>query len=69
MGGFVVRFKHLRHSFARLFPGANFDLKLVSEMMGHSGIAITADIYGHLKLGPKVEAANVVGKLLTATTV
>ena len=59
-----IRFHDLRHSFASLLLGANFDLKLVSEMMGHSGIAITADTYGHLTLGHKAEAAIVVGRLL-----
>jgi integrase len=59
-----IRFHDLRHGFASMLMAENFDLKLVSEMMGHSGIAITADTYGHLKLGPKREAANVVGRLL-----
>jgi len=29
-------------------------------MVGHPSVAITADIHGHLKLGPKADVANVV---------
>lgn len=38
----------LRHGFVSLLLGAGVPLPLVSELAGHSGIAITADVYGHL---------------------
>jgi integrase len=60
-----IRFHDLRHSFASLLLGANVDLKIVSEMLGHSTIGITADTYGHLRLGVKRQAAHVVERLLT----
>jgi integrase len=64
----TIRFHDLRHSFASLLLGANVDLKIVSEMLGHSNIGITADTYGHLRLGVKRQAASVVGQLLTVGT-
>ena len=60
-----VRLHDLRHGFASLLLGAGFDLKLVSDLMGHSTVSTTADVYGHLALGPKREAANVLGRLLS----
>ncbi len=40
-----VRFHDLRHSAATVLLAAKMDLKAVSELLGHSSIAITADIY------------------------
>ncbi|HVB21481.1 MAG TPA: site-specific integrase [Ktedonobacteraceae bacterium] len=40
-----VRFHDLRHSVATLLLVAKVDLKVVSELLGHSSVAITADIY------------------------
>ncbi|HVB25872.1 MAG TPA: site-specific integrase [Ktedonobacteraceae bacterium] len=40
-----VRFHDLRHSVATILLAAKIDLKAVSEMLGHSSVAITADIY------------------------
>jgi integrase len=40
-----VRFHDLRHSVATILIVAKVDLKVVSELLGHSSIAITADIY------------------------
>jgi site-specific recombinase XerD len=38
-------------------------LKVIAELLGHSGIAVTADIYGHL-FGPSQEVADVLAELL-----
>lgn len=40
-----VRFHDLRHSVATVLLAAKMDLKAVSELLGHSSVAITADIY------------------------
>ena len=40
-----VRFHDLRHGAASVLLAAKMDLKAVSEMLGHSSVAITADIY------------------------
>jgi integrase len=44
----VVRFHDLRHTAASLMLMSGVDLKTVSEILGHSTITTTADIYGHL---------------------
>jgi len=60
-----MRLHDFRHGFASLLLEAGFDLKLVSSLVGHSTISTTAAVvYGHLALGPKREAANVIGRLL-----
>ena len=43
-----VRFHDLRHSVATILLAAKVDLKVVSELLGHSSIAITADIWAYL---------------------
>jgi len=43
-----VRFHDLRHSAATVLIAAGVPLKVVSELLGHSSVAITADIYAHV---------------------
>lgn len=43
-----VRAHDLRHTFASLLIQAGASLSVVQELMGHSTIAITKDLYGHL---------------------
>ena len=43
-----VRFHDLRHTHASLLLAEGVHLKVVSERLGHSSIAITADIYSHV---------------------
>ena len=43
-----VRFHDLRHGVATVLLAAKVDLKVVSELLGHSSVAITADIYAHM---------------------
>ena len=42
-----VRFHDLRHSTATLLRGLGTHLKIVQEILGHSQISITMDIYSH----------------------
>lgn len=44
----LKRFHDLRHSTASFLLGEGLDLFAVKEVLGHSSIATTADIYGHL---------------------
>ena len=46
----------LRHAFATLALNGGVDLKTTSEMLGHSTIAVTADVYSHV-LPPLQQAA------------
>jgi integrase len=43
-----IRFHDLRHSAATLLLGQGVHPKIVSEMLGHSNIAITLDLYSHV---------------------
>jgi integrase len=47
----------LRHSGASLMLAQGTDLYVVSEVLGHSSVAITKDVYGHLVAGQKRAAA------------
>jgi integrase len=47
-----------RHSYASLMIAAGVNAKALSEFMGHSGIQITFDRYGHLMPGSRDEAVE-----------
>lgn len=54
----------LRHSGASLMLAQGTDLYVVSEVLGHSSIAITKDVYGHLVEGQKRAAAALMSDAL-----
>lgn len=47
-----------RHTFASLMIAAGVNAKALSTYMGHSTIAVTFDLYGHLMPGNEEEAAT-----------
>jgi integrase len=51
------RFHDLRHACASLLLAQGLDLKVVQEVLGHSSITITADLYAHVLMGLKRKAA------------
>ena len=51
-------FHDLRHSVVTILPVAKIDLKVVSELLGDSSVAITADIYGHVLHEQQLEVVN-----------
>jgi integrase len=53
-----VRFHDLRHSFGSLLLAAGVDLKVISELLGHSEIGVTANQYLHLLPSLRQEAAE-----------
>jgi integrase len=53
----VSHWHELRHSGASLMLAQGTDLYVVSEVLGHSSVAITKDVYGHLVEGQKRAAA------------
>lgn len=52
------RFHDLRHCFASLLIEEGADLKEVKDVLGHSQVALTADLYGHLYASAKKRAAD-----------
>ncbi|GBG56056.1 site-specific integrase [Sporomusaceae bacterium FL31] len=59
-----IRFHDLRHSSASLMLKSGVDLKVSSQILGHSSIAITADLYTHVLKESKKEAAERVRQTL-----
>lgn len=44
----LIRFHDLRHSAATILLSMGVNIKVIQEMLGHSDIAITLRVYGHL---------------------
>lgn len=61
-----ITFHELRHTFASLMIINGIDLKRVSELMGHSSIKVTADIYGHLCMEDKRKTMDAFAAVLQA---
>ncbi|HEY7068399.1 MAG TPA: tyrosine-type recombinase/integrase [Chloroflexota bacterium] len=57
-----------RHTFASLHLAAGADLHEVSKLLGHSGVQITSDVYGHLTRQARQAAAERIEKALRAAT-
>lgn len=55
----VFRFHDLRHAAAALFIEQGMGAKRIQELMGHSSIQVTFDIYGYLFRDPEADAAAV----------
>lgn len=53
-------FHLLRHSFASECIYKGCDLKSLSEILGHSSVQITMNIYVHSNMGAKKEMMNLV---------
>lgn len=51
----------LRHSCASLLLAEGIPLKVVSELLGHTNISTTADIYGHVAAPQLAAAAEAIG--------
>jgi integrase len=59
-----IRFHDTRHTAATLLLMHNVPVKVVSEMLGHSAISMTLDLYGHVTPDMQAHAAAVMGSLL-----
>jgi integrase len=57
----------LRHSAASVMLSERVPLNVVSQILGHSGIAITADVYGHIAPDVSRSAVDVLGAALTTS--
>lgn len=54
----------LRHSSATLMLAAGVPLEVISEVLGHSSIRVTSDIYAHLQEPAKTIASDALGATL-----
>jgi len=54
----------LRHSAASLMLAQGVKIQVVSEVLGHSSIRMTADVYGHILDPDRQTAADAMGSLL-----
>ena len=61
-----LRFHDLRHTAATLLLGQGVHAKVVSEMLGHSSITITLDLYSHVTPTMQQQAADALDALLSA---
>jgi integrase len=53
-----IRFHDLRHSAATILLGMRVHPKIVQELLGHSNISMTMDIYSHVLPSMQLEAMN-----------
>jgi integrase len=53
-----------RHTFASMMIAAGVNAKALSRYMGHAGVSITYDRYGHLMPGNEAEAADLLDDYL-----
>jgi integrase len=60
-----IRFHDLRHTCATLLLTRNVNAKIVSEMLGHSTIAITLDTYSHVLPNMRDQAAAAMKEALS----
>jgi integrase len=61
-----VRLHDLRHSFASMAIAAGVDLKTISTALGHSTIAVTADVYGHITEAGMRDVADRIDDAITS---
>ena len=59
-----IRFHGLRHTSASLALAAGVAMKVVSERLGHSAIAITADLYTHVAPTVAQDAADAIARMV-----
>lgn len=60
-----IRFHDLRHTVATLLLASGTHPKLVQELLGHSTIALTLNVYSHVTPSMHDEAANTMDRILT----
>jgi integrase len=59
-----IRFHDLRHSAATILLSMGINIKVVQEILGHSRISMTLDIYSHVLPGMQEDAAEKISRLL-----
>lgn len=60
-----ITIHQLRHSVATALISAGVSLKQVSEVLGHSSITVTGDVYSHVDISLKRETAHAMNEILS----
>ena len=60
----TLRFHDLRHSAASLLLAQGVHARAIMELLGHSSITVTMNVYGHVMPAMMREAANTMEALL-----
>jgi integrase len=63
----IIRVHDLRHTCATLLMATDAKSKVVSEMLGHTTVDMTLNVYSHVQPAMAIEAVNALGRLLTPT--
>lgn len=61
-----IRFHDLRHSFATLMMAEDVHPKIVQQVLGHSSIKVTLDLYSHANVRQQQACLNVLDALLAS---
>ncbi len=60
-----MRFHEIRHTFAvRAMEIPEFDIKSLSEILGHKNVSFTLNVYGCANLQQKIRCMNLLNDLL-----
>jgi integrase len=62
-----LTFHGLRHCHASLLIASGADIAVISKLLGHASVAITADVYGHLIGTVASDAVNRAANLIAHT--
>lgn len=60
-----ITFHDLRHTYATLLLENGVNIKIISERLGHSRVAITLDIYSHVSENMQIEAVKAMDSLIS----
>jgi len=63
--GIELNLHGLRHTFASMMLASGVNIKEISQMLGHSSVNITLDIYAHLMPGSGRQAVKLMDGLLS----
>ncbi len=63
----AIRWHDLRHSYASLMIAGGVHARTLMELMGHSSITVTMDVYGHLYPGAAQQAADTLARTIEAS--
>ena len=58
-----MRIHDMRHSYATLMLGKSVSMKVTSQILGHSSVSITSDLYSHMLIGMQKQAVNVINDM------